>query len=173
MPPAIAPSPDIPTTEFHEDARYVEATCPDLDFWDDKNRLNWSRKRLCVGRLRKFPCSQPLMTEWEKDILPYLMHDLRATCSWFSPNEVFEAELRMAGYVLSGESKILLGPTVCIRCTTRGCKKEFRKAVKDLSYLACFCSGRFEVRRGAPQFAGTGGEPHSETRNAEEQTDTI
>ncbi|KAJ4287992.1 hypothetical protein N0V90_012008 [Kalmusia sp. IMI 367209] len=80
------------------------------------------------------------------------MGDLAAVSTWSSPEEIFEAELRMAGHVTK-EKVVHLNPTACIRCTSKACRKEFEKAVKDLDYLTSFCLGRVEVRLSAPRLA--------------------
>ncbi|KAJ4345243.1 uncharacterized protein N0V89_011373 [Didymosphaeria variabile] len=124
-----------------------------LECWDKKVRFGRLPKaKLFVGQPRALPCDADLVTKWEEVIKPRLMSDLESVCSWSTPNESFEAELCMAG-VVRKEKVVELNPTVCIRCKSKGCRKEFERAVKDLDYLASFCFGRVEVRLGAPQLA--------------------
>ncbi|KAK7180774.1 hypothetical protein PSPO01_13216 [Paraphaeosphaeria sporulosa] len=163
--------PNSGRTEKQLYAIHVEVGSPDIDFWDNKVyfKPKRSKGKLCVGRTRKITCPQPLLIQWEKDILPRLMKDLAAVSSWSLPDETFEAELRMAGYVTKKDTTVELKPTVCIRCTSKTCRKEFEKAVKDLDYLVSFCSGGVEVRLGAPHLAATEAEALPLTAGAQKE----
>lgn len=142
-------------TDPQERAVTMTVTDSTLECWDDKTYFGRKRAKtkLFVGRSRAFSFPGFLVNEWEQDIMPRLVNDLAAVSSWSSPDEFFEAELRMAGHTVRKEMVVCLKPTVCIRCTSKTCRKEFKKAVKDLDYLASFCAGRVEVRLGAPKLA--------------------
>lgn len=137
----------------------VESPIAECDCWDKKFLLSKNRlkKKFYVGKMRLLPCPPSLTARWESEIYPRLMNDLLAVLSWSTPNEFFEAELRMAGYARN-ERTARLKPTVCIRCTSKGCRKDFEKAVKDLDYLNSFSQGNVEVRLGAPRLATSGNE---------------
>jgi hypothetical protein len=144
----------LPGTEAPHHTIGLDVTSPFLDCWDKIFLFRRTKKKLFVGRPRALPCPMDLVVQWEEEIKPRLMNDLVSVSSWSTPDEVFEAELRMAGLVRK-EKTVQLHPTVCIRCTTKECQKEFEKATKDLDYLASFCFGRIEVRLGAPKLAAT------------------
>lgn len=127
------------------------AIISECDCWDRRRGL---KRSFYVGKLRFHPPPDQLKSRWQAEILPRLIEDLTAVLDWHE-YEFFEAELRMAGRARNAEY-VPLEPTVCIRCTSKSCRRIFRKALMDLDYLYAFSNGNVEVHCGAPRLAASG-----------------
>jgi hypothetical protein len=107
-----------------------------------------------VGKLGDLSPPATAEATWLSSTRQRLITDLRPVLislpkSLSQNEEIIELELCMSGRVDAALDTVQLSPSIWIRCGSKRCRDDIRKAVADLSYLRPF---QVHLRLGAPRF---------------------
>lgn len=141
----------------------ITATSPanNIDIELSSAQIYRFKKNLYVGKVREVRPHLAVIKEWENDILPRLLTDLKPIYDAKAPfqsNEesIIEPQLCMSGFAAKGANYVTLTPCIWIRCGSKRCKEDVKEAVKDLSWVRSFDQGVVEVHIRAPRFTASG-----------------